>query len=66
MRVFVNSDTFGSISIRLLVNDGKVMKVIHNCTVSDSKKKCLKCVYLSLCNSLQKTTKNLCKEDLSE
>lgn len=65
MKVYTNSDTFGSISLKLLVCDGKVFKVIKNCTVGNgqnSDKKCKKCVYSQICSSLSELTKNFVVE----
>lgn len=62
MKIYTNSDSFGSISIKLLVNGGKIMKVIKNCTVlmnSNSNKKCKKCVYNLLCESLENAIEHI-------
>lgn len=62
MKVFTNSDSFGSISIKLLVNEGKIIKVIRNCTIVNghaSEQKCNKCVYFKVCGSLKEMIEHL-------
>lgn len=62
MKIYSNSKDFGSISLKLLVSNGKVLKTIRNCTVvsgSHNEKKCNNCIYLQICNMLSEATKNL-------